>query len=129
MRRALEEPPFVLDGARVLRYSTLDPGPRGWGSSVVVSGVPMDAANLAGIAIAESLLEGTVYLLHCNERWETVSATILPDVEAAEREAASTYGDALPGWTEYRPLTDEERSEIQSTRAFLRDLAAEEFGG
>jgi len=128
MMRTLEEPPFVLDAARVLRYATLDPGPRGWRSAVVVNGVPMDAANLAGIAIAEALLDGTVFLLHCNDRWETVSATHLPDVEAAEREAATTYGDALPGWTEYRALTDEEQSEIQTTRAFLRDIAAEEFG-
>jgi len=128
MTRRLEEPPFVLDAARIVRYATLDPGPRGWRGAVVVNGVPMDAANLAGVAIAEGLLDGTVFLLHCNERWETLSATILPDVESAEREAATTYGDALPGWTEYRPLTDEERSEIQGTRAFLRDLAAEEFG-
>ena len=96
MRVALEEPPFVLDAARVLRYAALDPGPRGWRSSVVVNGVPMDGANLAGVAVAEALLDGTVFLLHCNERWETVSATVLPDVEAAEREAATTYGDALP---------------------------------
>lgn len=128
MTRALGEPPFVLDAARVLRYAALDPGPRGWRSSVVVNGVPMDGANLAGIAIAEALLDGMIFLLHCNERWETVSATVLPEMEAAEREAATTYGDALPGWTEYRPLTEAERSEIQTTRAFLRDLAAEEFG-
>ena len=129
MTQLLEEPPFVLDGARVLRYAALDPGPRGWRSAVVVNSIPMNGANLAGVAIAEALLDGTVFLLHCNDRWETVSATSLPDVEAAEREAATTYGDALPGWTEYRGLTDEEQSEIQTTRAFLRDLAAEEFGG
>jgi len=91
--------------------------------------VPMNGGNLAGVAVAEALLDGTIFLLHCNDRWETVSATVLPDVEGAEREAATTYGDALPAWTEYRPLTDEEQREIQTTRAFLRELAAEEFGG
>ena len=113
----------------MLRYATLDPGPRGWRSAVVVNGVAMGSADLAGVAIAEALLDGTVYLLHCNARWETLSATPMPDVEAAEREAATTYGDALAGWTEYRALTEDEQAEIRTTRAFLRDLATEEFGG
>ena len=46
-----------------------------------------------------------------------------------ERRMRWAEWDALPAWTEYRPLTDEEQREIQTTRAFLRELAAEEFGG
>jgi hypothetical protein len=128
MSRELE-PPFVLDAARVVRYAALDFGRAGQRTGVVVSGVAIDAANLAHVAIAEALLDGTIFLLHCNDRWETVGASHHPDVQSAERAAAATYGSALPAWTPYRPLTDEEEREIQTTRAFLRDLAAEEFGG
>ena len=125
----LDEPPFVLDAARVVRYAALDLSAPGAARSFVVNGVPMDRANLAGVAIAEALLDAAVFLLHCTDRWETVSASDHPDIASAERAAASTYGPALAGWTEYRPLTDEEQREIQTTRSFLQELAAEEFGG
>lgn len=128
MTAEIEAPPFVLDAARVLRYAVLDLGAER-PTSFVVSGVPLDARNLAGVVIAEALLDGTIFLLHCNDRWETVSASHHPDAPSAERAATSTYGAALPAWTEYRPLTDEEQREIQTTRSFLQDLAAEEFGG
>jgi hypothetical protein len=120
------EPPFVLDAARVVRYAALDMSELS--SGVVVNGVPLDAANLAAVALVEALLDGTVFLLHCNERWETVVASQHADAEAAEQAARSTYGAALPTWTEYRVLTEEEQREIQTTRSFLLDLAAEEFG-
>lgn len=126
---ALDEPPFVLDAARVVRYAALDLAAPGIPPSFVVDGVPMDRANLAGVAIAEALLDGTIFLLHCNERWETVSASQYPDLASAEHAAASTYGAALAGWTDYRALTEGEQREIQTTRSFLQDLAAEEFGG
>jgi hypothetical protein len=124
-----DEPPFVLDAARVLRYAPLDLAAPNLPPSFVVSGVPLDRANLACVAVAEALLDGTVYLLHCNDRWETVSASHYPDVASAERAAATTYGAALASWTEYRPLTDEEQREVQTTRTFLQEIAAEEFGG
>ena len=128
MTRELEAPPFVLDAARVVRYAVLDLE-TGRPTSFVVNGVPLDARNLAGVAIAEALLDGTIFLLNCNERWETISASPHPDVPSAEEAAAATYGSVLPAWTEYRALTDEEQREIQTTRSFLQDLAAEEFGG
>lgn len=126
---AIDEPPFVLDAARVVRYAALDLAAPGIPPSFVVDGVPMDRANLAAVAIAEALLDGTVFLLHCNDRWETVTASEHPDSASAERAAASTYGAALARWTEYRALTEDEQREIQTTRSFLQDLAAEEFGG
>jgi len=129
MTAPLEEPPFVLDAARVVRYAALDLGAPGVAPSFVVNGVPMDRANLARVAIAEALLDGAIFLLHCTDRWETVSASDHADVASAERAAASTYGAALAGWTEYRALTEDEQREIQTTRSFLQELAAEEFGG
>jgi hypothetical protein len=120
-------PPFVVDAARVLRYAVLDMEKLRAG--VVVNGVPLDAANLNGVAIAEALLDGTVFLLHCNDHWETVTASHHPDTASADAAATSTYGSAFPGWTEYRALSDEEQRELHTTRSFLIELAAEEFGG
>ncbi|HZZ90997.1 MAG TPA: hypothetical protein VFE23_00440 [Usitatibacter sp.] len=128
MSRTLEEPPFVLDAARVVRYAPLDMAARGRGG-VVVDGVPLDASMLRGVAIAEALLDGTIFLLNCNERWETLAASHHPDFASAEHAAAATYGGSLGAWVDFRELTDEEQREVQTTRAFLRDLAAEEFGG
>jgi hypothetical protein len=127
MSEARAEPPFVLDAARVLRYAWLER--QALAGGVVVNGVPMDAANLAGVALTEALLDGTIHLLHCNDRWETVVASQHADIDSAERTVASVYGAAFPGWTEYRALSDEEQREIQTTRGFLAELAAEEFGG
>lgn len=129
MTASLEEPPFVLDAARVVRYAALDLTAPGVPPSFVVDGVPLDRRNLGAVALAEALLDGTVFALHCNERWETVSASRYPDLASAERATASTYGAALGTWQDYRALTDDEQREIQTTRSFLQDLAAEEFGG
>lgn len=129
MRPPLEEPPFVLDAARVVRYAALDLAAPGVPPSFVVGGVPLDRSNLHAVAVAEALLDGTIFVLHCNDRWETVMASGYPDLASAERAAAETYGAALAGWTDYRALTQEEQREIQTTRSFLQDLAAEEFGG
>lgn len=129
MTAPLEEPPFVLDAARVVRYAVLDLAAPGLPPSFVVNGVPLDRNNLGAVAVAEALLDGTVFLLHCNERWETLSACPYPDVASASEAAMATYGAALTAWKEYRALTEEEQREIQTTRSFLQDLAAEEFGG
>jgi hypothetical protein len=125
MSAALAEPPFVLDAARVLRYAVLRK--EELRSGAVVNGVPLDAANLAGVVMAEALLDGVLFVLHCNEHWETLTASQHGDEPSAEREVASTYGAAFPGWTAYRALSEEEQREIQTTRAFLQQLAAEEF--
>ena len=119
----MNEPDFVLDAAQVLRYAELDPRAHRFGA--VVAGVPVDSESVKALAIAESLFDGTIFLLHCNADWETVAASTHAGAEAAQAYAGETYGAALQPWTPYRALTAEEEGEIRTTRAFLRDLASE----
>ena len=119
---AMEEPPFMLDGARVLEYAAVSPG-GGKHLSVIVGGVSLDNSNVSRVVIAEDLVEGGVFLMHCNEEWSTVAAGNYPDPGEARRSADKMYQGEL-AWRRFRELTGEERKEVETTRAFLRELAA-----
>ncbi|HUL57264.1 MAG TPA: hypothetical protein VLT60_09705 [Usitatibacter sp.] len=118
----MSEPEFMLDGARVLLFALLDAsrGPY----STVVNGMPLDASIVTRLVIAEDLVEGGVFLLHCNSDWETVAASRFPDAGAAQEASLSAYESAAPQWRAYRDLTEEELRQVETTRAFLRELAA-----
>ena len=117
----MQEPEFILDGARVLRYSVLEAGRAGY--SAMVEGVAVDASSVSRLVIAEDLVEAGVFLLLCNADWETVAASRYPDVDAAERGAAQAYSGITPRWTAYRALTPEEEQQVRTTREFLREIA------
>lgn len=120
----MEEPPFLIDGTRVVEYAPVDASRlAGKHVSVVVSGVAL-GDNLRGVAIAEDLVKDGVFALHCNDRWETVAAERFLEPEAARAAVERAYGMALP-WQPYRSLTAKEQSEVDTTRAFLREIAAE----
>lgn len=111
----MDEPPFLIDGARVLAYAEVG---EGRAQTAVAEGVVLDQARAA--AVIESLADGATYLLHCNERWETLAAEPHAGLEAAQDAARAQY----PGleWRPYRELSEAESAEIASTRAFLQDL-------
>jgi len=117
------EPAFLIDAARVVRYASVEP--RGAGFTTVVGGVPLDAATVKALAVVESLVDGSIYLLHCNADWETVTASTHPTADAAQAFAAEAYADATQRWTPFRALTEDEEREVRTTREFLRELAAE----
>jgi hypothetical protein len=119
----MKEPQFLLDAARVLRYAELDE--RAGRYAAVVSGVPVDSATVKGLAIVETLLDGTIFLLHCNDEWETVAYSAHASADAAQAAALEAYPPAAQRWSNYRALTDDEEREIVSTRAFLREIAAD----
>ncbi len=118
------EPPFLLDGARVACYAILGDAAMRRGFSFVAGGVSISPASVSRMVVTENLLDETRFLLHCNEHWETVAAAPVPDVEAAKAAAAQAYEGIDIPWTTYRPLTDAERREMQTTTEFLRELAA-----
>jgi hypothetical protein len=120
--KAMEEPAFILDGARVAEYAGLDFGRRGDMFGLVVGGVSLDARIVSRVALVENLADDRVFLLHCNDRWETLAAEGFPDLPAARRSAAESYGKALGPWTPYRALSAAEAREIETTRAFLREI-------
>ncbi|HEX4779784.1 MAG TPA: hypothetical protein VH301_03465 [Usitatibacter sp.] len=119
----MDEPAFLLDAARVLRYASLVP--RGAGYSAVVGGVPVDSSTVRGLAVTESIVDGSIYLLHCTVDWETVAATSHQSADAAQAFAGEAYVEATQSWTPYRALTEDEEREIRTTREFLRELAAD----
>lgn len=116
----MREPEFLLDAARVMRYAALEAGERGY--SAVAGGVPVDQENVAALAVVERLVDGKVFLLHCNRDWETIVATPHSDATEAERCGRELYAAARQRWTDYRALTAEEERELRSTKEFLKDL-------
>jgi len=120
----MTEPPFMIDGARVLRFAILDEAiERSGPTSTVFGGMPVHLHDIAGVAVAEDLVEEGVFLVLCNDEWVSLTSARFGDV----REARACAEDALPmtrgRWREYRDLTPEERKELETTRAFLRELA------
>jgi hypothetical protein len=120
-----EEPPILLDGARVVRYAIVDNTRPGLRSGVVAGGVPVDFDVVTRIVMAEDLVDGSVLLMHCNAEWSTVAAERLPDLESAQRTADAAYAGVGMSWTVFRDLTPQEEREVQITRTFLRELANE----
>jgi hypothetical protein len=120
--RRSTEPPTVLDGARVLEFAPFDEQLRKAGVSAVVGGVAVD--NAAGLVIVEDLAKGGLFLLACNQDWETLAAVGVTDPAGAKAQAETSFPGAAPLWRAYRELTGQERAEIESTRRFLRELIA-----
>jgi hypothetical protein len=109
----VDEPPFLIDGARVLEYSALGTKPL----AAMASGITLDAR---GVAVTENLSDGSIFLLFCDEHWQTLAAEGHVDAESARRAAKAQFPQMQ--WQSYRPLTAEESAEIESTREFLREL-------
>src|SRR5579859_7739786 len=121
-----QEPPILLDGARVVGFALLDAGSGARLSAVVADGVPVDAQTVTRIAMAEDLVDGTAIVMYCNQEWRTVAAERHPDLATARRAAESAYAGVALRWAERRARADEER-EVQTTRDFLREIARD-FG-
>ena len=118
----MDEPPFIVDGARVVAYAHLDPPSIGaHRSTVVAGGVPLESA--AGLMIAENLADGAVFLLFCDDDWQTLAVEQHADAEAAEGRAKALFPEVGETLKRYRPLSAGEQAEVESTRSFLRDLA------
>lgn len=122
-----EEPPLMLDGARVLEYAVFDKPPIAKRPlAFVVGGVSLDTNTVSRLVIAENLVEPGVFLLHCNDEWSTVAAGSYADARAARDAAAQGYAGIALSWAPFRDLSPEERREVETTRAFLREIAAED---
>jgi len=116
----MTEPPILLDGARALEYAILDEAAHG-----IVDGMAIGSEAVLNLVIAENLVEHGVFLIHCNDEWSTVIGESYPDVESARVAAGEAYdGDPIQ-WIRFRELTAQEVREVETTRAFLREITAE----
>ena len=121
----MTEPPHILDGARVVEYAPFDAQMKGGKrASAVMGGVAVDLLNVSGLALVEDLATGNRFLLLCDEDWATLSAEPCPDMASARSRGENVFPGAVRLWRPFRDLTDEERREVESTRAFLRELIA-----
>ena len=126
MKATIDEPPLLLDGTRVVRYASIDASvPEAAMAGVVAGGVPIDLRIVTRLAITEDLVSPGVFLLHCNDDWETIAAENYADADAAKRTADEAYSAVPVAWSSYRPLTESEQAEVETTRAFLLEIAAE----
>jgi hypothetical protein len=122
----MNEPPLMIDGTRVVEYAEFDRSMAPSGRiSVSVGGVPVDLSSVAGVIIAENLAESGFFVLHCNERWETLAAGHYPDQAAARDSAERAYSGVTAHWRQFHELSAEEAAEVEVTRKFLRQLAAD----
>ncbi|HET9652009.1 MAG TPA: hypothetical protein VFP36_07455 [Usitatibacter sp.] len=120
------EPPFLVDGNHVVRYAVIDdsaPPPAHF--NVVAAGIPIDPGVVKRLLVAEDLVRGGVYLMHCDSDWMTVAAEGFADADTAQRSAEARYAGMPMQWSHYRELTESERREVETTRAFLQELASE----
>ena len=123
---AADEPPFLLDGARVLAFARVKRGAASpQHASAVAGGTPVDLETVTRVVIAQSLADDLVYLLLCNDRWETFAAESHADADHARRWCDTLFRGIELEWSDYRALTDGELAEIASTRAFLRELVSD----
>jgi len=120
----MTEPPFLLDAARVMAFALIDPSRFPARTVTVEGGIPLDLDVVRGVAVTQALLDEQVYLLHCTSDWLTLAAGAYADVAAARAAAERSYPGLSSQWQDYRALTAEELAEIDTTRAFLKDLAS-----
>src|SRR5688572_20645421 len=105
----MKEPPFLLDAARVIEYAPLDHAVRSVpGAHAVVGGVAVDPSTVAGLVVTEGLAEGEMFLLYCNEQWETLAAGPVTNVAAARADAEISYPGSARLWRPYRELSPAE---------------------
>ena len=123
----MTEPPHILDGARVVEYAPFDAQMKSGGrTSAVLGGVAPDLLNVSGLAIVEELARGDRFLLLCDDVWATLAAEPCGDVASAKERGEGTFPGSARLWRPYRELTEAEQREVETTRAFLRELMADD---
>src|SRR5688500_18067620 len=116
----VDEPPFLIDGARVIAYAAL-PAASSTRMHAVVAGMPLEAAT--GVAVTENLADAATFVLYCDAQWRTLAVEEHGGAAAAQSAARAQYPDLE--WIAYRQLTEAEAAEIETTRRFLRGLASD----
>ena len=94
----MDEPPGLLDGARVLAFAVVD-------ASVVPTGGTTHRIEdemlgpAAGLAIAKyDDGDGQFYLFYCDPAWQVVTDTCHPSLELARDQAEFEYRGVSARW-------------------------------
>ena len=86
----MEQPPEILDGARVLQFASLSHSQPTGAAWHVVDGVVV--SRFAGLAVARYDNNPSVYLFYCDDDWNVVTDTQHEDVSSAIQQANFEFG-------------------------------------
>ncbi len=93
----MNQPPEVIGGARLFRWSVIDDRHRPTGNCrQIVAGVLQGPA--AGLAICQDEGEAAYYLFGCDSEWNSVTDTWHETLEAALEQAEFEYSGVSGTW-------------------------------
>ena len=116
------EPPFLLDSARVIMYAETG-GSASYTGRITVHAGGRWLEPVPRLAICEDLVDGNIFIFHCDDSWNVLAAAGAKSVEDAQRTSESAYSGITSKWLPYRALTPREVAELEAEREELRLLA------
>jgi hypothetical protein len=97
VRRTMKEPPNLVGGARLVRWSVIDDRHRFTGNCrQIVAGILQGPA--AGLAICQYAGETAFYLFGCDAEWNTVTDTWHETLKDALKQAEFEYEGVSGTW-------------------------------
>ena len=93
----MNEPPRVIGGAQLLRWSVIDERHRHNGNCRQIVGGELQGPA-AGLAICRSKGEKGCYLFGCDEQWNTITDTWHESLEDALQQAEFEYEGITKTW-------------------------------
>jgi hypothetical protein len=97
-RTVIDQPPPVLDCARVLEYASVDNSVKFTGRlSLYVDGKALGA--VPKLAICQNMAEDPeTFLFHCDADWNVLGAGAYPSIEVARARAEDAYAGISQKW-------------------------------
>ena len=93
-RNKLQEPPDLIDGARVLKWAWSGSQPFGF----VGDETSQNRVEVYGLAICQYENDMQVYRFSCDRNWETVQDGLYDTVENAIKQLPNQYKNATVNW-------------------------------
>ena len=102
----MQEPPPILDCARVLEYAEVDESVRYTGrSTLYVDGKELGA--VPRLALCQSFDETEVMIFHCDREWNVLGTGSAPTLETARASAERGYAGISAKWVKSRYSPEE----------------------
>jgi hypothetical protein len=97
-KKVISNPPHVINGSRLLFYSLM-PRTVGYSGKISILIGGKEVGRVPRLAIADSLREKGIYLLHCDKNWDLISLDgLFKSVTDAKRRAELMYPGVTRSW-------------------------------
>jgi hypothetical protein len=110
----IEEPPPVLNCARVLAYAEVDSSVKHTGRITLYVG-GKELGPVPRLALCQNFDEGDVMLFHCDNEWNVLGAGGAPSFEAARESAEKEYAGISAKWIQSRFSREEAESYLRDS--------------